>query len=74
MRQKPARQLRSLVKGHDVHGNRMEVATFAVAGGDYEYEVNGRPASAAQAEEAMAWIDGPSTEERFDDEGTRRDG
>ena len=61
----PARQLRSLVKGHDVHGNRIEVATFILAGGLLDYEVDGRPATAAQAEEAMAWIDGPWTEERF---------
>ena len=65
----PARQLRSILKGRDVHGNRIEVATFALAGGGYEYEVDGRPATAAQAEEAVAWIEGPSSEERFNEPG-----
>lgn len=67
MRHVPARRLRSVVKGRDVHGNRIEVATFTLAGGGNDYEVDGRPATAAQAEEALAWIDGPSTEERFGD-------
>ena len=63
------RQLQRIVKGRDVHGNRIEVLVFTVGGGPCEYEVDGRPATAAQAEEAMAWIDGPWTEERFGGSG-----
>ena len=59
------RRLQRIIKGHDVHGNQIEVAVFEVAGGASEYEVGGRPATPSRADEAMAWIDGPWTEERF---------